>query len=166
MSESLINQITLDCLLNKPLYEKFVAKKLSQQIDKKEKKEYRRRIFILTKELLMSDEERNDILPDVKYAFDNYVKACIHSFKVQDANNPFTMGSENKINIEKIIDKEENICEKVNDKVVEERNIEDNVTEVENVIEENTETNEAIKKSIKSLHNTRLDHFVRYKKPK
>lgn len=164
MSESLINQITLDCLLNKPLYEKFVAKKLSQQIDKKEKKEYRRRIFLLTKELLMSDEERNDILPDVKYAFDNYVKACIHNFKVQDANNPFFSGNENKINVEKISDKEENICEELNDKVVEERNIEECVTE-ENATEENAETNEVIKKSIKSLHNTRLDHFVRYKKP-
>ena len=89
MSESYINQITLDCLLNKPLYEKFVAQKISKQITKKEKKEYRKRIFLLTKELLMSDEERNDILPDVKYAFDNYVKACIHCFKIQDENTLF-----------------------------------------------------------------------------
>ena len=162
MSESLINQITLECLLNKPLYEKFVAKKLSQQIDKKDKKEYRRRIFLLTKELLMSDEERNDILPDVKYSFDNYVKACIHSFKVQDANNPFynlDKVNVDKINVEKISDKEENISEEVSDKIVEERNV-----IKENDIEDNAETNEIIKKSIKSLHNTTLDHFVRYKK--
>ena len=162
MSESLINQITLDCLLNKPLYEKFVAKKISQQIDRKEKKEYRRRIFLLTKELLMSDEERNDILPDVKYAFDNYVKACIHCFKVQDANNPFynlDKVNVDKVNVEKNQDNEENACEEVNDKVVEERNV-----IKENAIEDNAESNEIIKKSIQSLHNTTLDHFVRYKK--
>jgi hypothetical protein len=91
MSEELINQITLNCLMNKHQYEKYVANKISKSIDDDDKKFYRKRIYCLTKELLLSKgkekEKDKDLSPDVKYAFDNYVKSCIHYFKVLDRHD-------------------------------------------------------------------------------
>ena len=86
MSEAFVNQVTLDCLLNKQQYEKYINKKISKSLDKKEINFYKKRILNLTKEFL-STEEYVDMLPEVKYAFDNYVKACVHSFKVLDNND-------------------------------------------------------------------------------
>ena len=86
MSEAFVNQVTLDCLLNKQQYEMYVNKKISKSLDKKEKEFYKKRILNLTKGFLSTEEELN-MLPEVKYAFDNYVKACIHCFKVLDNND-------------------------------------------------------------------------------
>lgn len=85
-TDSFVNQITLDCLMNKEQYAKYVAQKISKQISNKDKKFYRKRIVNVTKELLLTDSSLN-ILPDVKYAFDNYVKSCVHYFKLIDNND-------------------------------------------------------------------------------
>lgn len=85
-TDSFVNQITLDCLMNKEQYAKYVAQKISKRISNKDKKFYRRRIINVTKELLLPDSSLN-ILPDVKYVFDNYVKSCVHYFKLIDNND-------------------------------------------------------------------------------
>jgi transcriptional regulator with GAF, ATPase, and Fis domain len=87
MSNEFVNQITLDCLLNKKQYEKYVATQVSKSVHEEERKFYRKRIYCLTKELLLSKEEPENLLPDVKYAFDQYVKSCIHYFKVLDSHD-------------------------------------------------------------------------------
>ena len=87
MSDAFVNQVTLDCLLNKQQYEKYIKKNISKKMDKKEIIFYRNRINKLTKTFLYTNNEVDGLLPDVKYAFDNYVKACIHSFKVSDNND-------------------------------------------------------------------------------
>jgi hypothetical protein len=87
MSEDLINQITLNCLMNKKQYEKYVASQVSKSVHDEEKKFYRKRIYCLTKDLLLAKEEPMNLLPDVKYAFDNYIKSCIHYFKVLDSHD-------------------------------------------------------------------------------
>jgi hypothetical protein len=87
MSEELVNQITLNCLMNKKQYEKYVATQVSKSVQEEEKKFYRKRIYCLTKELLLTKEEPMNLLPDVKYAFDNYIKSCIHYFKVLDSHD-------------------------------------------------------------------------------
>jgi len=87
MSDDFVNQITLDCLLNKTQYEKYVATQVSKSIHEEEKKFYRKRIYCLTKELLLAKEEPTYLLPDVKYAFDQYIKSCIHYFKVLDSHD-------------------------------------------------------------------------------
>ena len=87
MSEELINQITLNCLMNKQQYERYLASKVSKSIQDEDKKFYRKRIYCLTKDLLLKKEEPDNLLPDVKYAFDQYVKSCIHYFKVLDSND-------------------------------------------------------------------------------
>jgi hypothetical protein len=82
MSEEFVNKITLEYLVNR---EYNVTIKTSK-VDKKDKKFYRKRIFNLTKEIL-SNEEPADVLPDVKHAFDNYVRHCVNYFKTIDCSD-------------------------------------------------------------------------------
>jgi len=90
MSQDLINQITLNCLMNKHQYEKYVTSKISKSINDDDKKIYKKRIIFLTKELLSNsnnEEKENTIAPDVKYAFEQYIKSCIQYFKLVDNND-------------------------------------------------------------------------------
>ena len=87
MSESFINQVTLDCLLNKQQYNKYLFNKTEKVSNRKDKKFYRKRIFSLTKELLLTKERPEFLFPDVEYAFDNYVNSCIQYFKTIDSND-------------------------------------------------------------------------------
>jgi hypothetical protein len=87
MSESFINQVTLDCLLNKQQYTKYLLNKTEKVSNRKDKKFYRKRIFSLTKELLLTKDKPEFLFPDVEYAFDNYVNSCIQYFKTIDSND-------------------------------------------------------------------------------
>lgn len=83
MSFDLINQITLDCLLNKD----YVKNYLNIQ-DKKNKSTedcniYRNRILELTTQLIDGSKPDN-LHDDVLYAYNNYINACIHHFKFVD----------------------------------------------------------------------------------
>ena len=152
MSDAFVNQVTLDCLLNKHQYEKYISKKISKDVDKKEKKFYRKRILNLTKDLLSSEAEvnGNNLLPDVKYAFDNYVRTCIHSFKILDSNDIIQSEYEN---IKKI---EQSREEKLIEECINDEDLVNKSTECENedeVIEE--EQNEEYKKT-KNINNQQL----------
>jgi hypothetical protein len=88
MSENIIHQITLDCLINKEVYEKMQHLKREKNVNRKDKKFYRKRILNLTRELLLKkDDDYSEINPDIKFAFDNYVKTCIQYFKIIDNND-------------------------------------------------------------------------------
>jgi hypothetical protein len=86
MSQSLVNQITLDCLLNKETMGKHVMKQREKQINKGELNFYRKRIYNLFKEII-TNKQPSDMPPDVKYAYDTFIKASIHYFKVADNND-------------------------------------------------------------------------------
>lgn len=86
MSQSLVNQITLDCLLNKEILEKHLIKQREKRINKEEFKFYRKRIFNLFKEII-TNNNLNNLSPDVKYAYDNFITATINYFKVSDNND-------------------------------------------------------------------------------
>jgi hypothetical protein len=83
MSSGIVDQITLECLMNKDLYGKLVANKKNAQDKKTDNKLYRKRIIALTKDLL-ANELQTDLMRDVEYAFNNYVKTCIRHFKITD----------------------------------------------------------------------------------
>jgi len=88
MTEDFINQITLDCLINKEVYDKMTIMKKQKNVNKKDKNFYRKRILNLTRELLLKkDDNYNEINPDIKVAFDNYIKTCIQYFKIIDNND-------------------------------------------------------------------------------
>jgi hypothetical protein len=86
MSQSLVNQITLDCLLNKETMGKHVMKQREKQINKEDFKFYRKRIFNLFKEIINNNSPQ-DLSPDVKYAYDTFIKSSIDYFKTVDNND-------------------------------------------------------------------------------
>ena len=87
MSDAFVNQVTLDCLLNKEMFNKHVKTQKAKLINKEERKFYKKRIYNLFKELLITKEEPEDLLPDVKYAYDNFIYSCINYFKTIDNND-------------------------------------------------------------------------------
>jgi hypothetical protein len=87
MSQAFVDQVTLDCLLNKSMFNAHVKNKKAQSINKEERKFYKKRIHNLFKELLINKSEPDDLLPDVKYAYDNFLNASINYFKTIDNND-------------------------------------------------------------------------------
>ena len=107
MSQAFVDQVTLDCLLNKSMFGAHVKNKRSQSVNKEERKFYKKRIYNLFKELLLTKTEPDDLLPDVKYAYDNFVNASINYFKTIDNNDLLqeeykTLDEEEIININAI----------------------------------------------------------------
>jgi len=86
MSEAFVNQITLDCLLNKEMYSTHLRSKKNQQQNKEDRKFYRKRTYNLFKEMISGNIPEN-LLPDVKYAYDNFINSTIHYFKTIDNND-------------------------------------------------------------------------------
>jgi len=84
MSENFIHQITLDYLINKENYKKSLEGTRSKNANRKDKKFYRKRILNLTRDLLIFKENEEPLFPDVKFAFEVYVKTCIEYFKTLD----------------------------------------------------------------------------------
>ena len=66
MSDDFVNRVTIDCLMNKEQYNKYITSKEIKSTNRKDKKFYRQRIYSLIKELLLSKEEKNHILPKGK----------------------------------------------------------------------------------------------------
>jgi hypothetical protein len=87
MSQAFVDQVTLDCLLNKSMFNAHVKNKKAHSINKEERKFYKKRIYNLFKEMLMNKTEPEDLLPDVKYAYDNFLNASINYFKTIDSND-------------------------------------------------------------------------------
>jgi len=87
MTENIISELTLECLMNKTQYAKYLSqsegKSNNKTVNKKEKRFYKRRIFDLTKQLL-NNEKPEMMFPDVSSAFDSYAKICIEYFKALD----------------------------------------------------------------------------------
>jgi hypothetical protein len=86
MSEAFVNQVTLDCLLNKEMYSSHLRSKKIQEQNKEDRNFYRKRSYNLFKELINNNPPEN-LLPDVKYAYDNFIKSTIHYFKTIDSND-------------------------------------------------------------------------------
>jgi hypothetical protein len=86
MSQSLVNQITIDCLLNREAMGEHVMKRREKQINKEELTFYRKRIYNLFKDII-SNNPPSDMPPDVKYSYDTFIKASIHYFKIADNND-------------------------------------------------------------------------------
>ena len=86
MSQAYVNQLTINCLVNKDMINKHVNKKQLKKEQKEEIKFYRKRTYNLFKEIINGTPPEN-LLPDVKYAYDNFVNASIHYFKTIDNND-------------------------------------------------------------------------------
>jgi hypothetical protein len=137
--------------MNKQQYEKYLCSKINKQNNLENKKNYSQRIIDLTKELLECEEMNEDkITPDVNYSFENYIKTCIHYFKIIDNNQ---MIQEQY----KELDDLGNNKEDLNDEIINLDQEDKEDQEGETFLE-----NSYMKKSIK-ICNANLDSFV-YKK--
>ena len=87
MSQAFVDQVTLDYLLNKDMFNKHIKTQKAKSINKEDRKFYKKRIYNLFKEILITKEEPEDLLPDVKYAYDNFINSCINYFKTIDNND-------------------------------------------------------------------------------
>jgi hypothetical protein len=136
INQNILNQITIDCLLNKGK-----KNKTNQVIkpNKKDKKFYRRRILNLTKEMLLNNYA-DDLLLDVHDAFETYVKSCIGYFKLKDETE--------------IIQEEYNI-DSLLDEITQDKLDADDIVSPE-------EANKLMMRSI-TLNNRPLDNFVKIK---
>jgi len=87
IAENMINQITLECLINKEQYNKFVANNNKYMLpNKRDKKFYRKRILQLTRDILTNNAPEK-MTNDVLFAFENYVKICIPYFQMIDESD-------------------------------------------------------------------------------
>ena len=86
MSQAYVNQLTINCLVNKDMINKHVNQKQLKKEQREEIKFYRKRTYNLFKELINGSPPDN-LLPDVKYAYDNFVNATVHYFKTIDNND-------------------------------------------------------------------------------
>lgn len=86
-SNEFLNQASLDFLINKKHYKIHLTNTKDKKINRKDKKFYRKRILSLSKDLLYKEEDEINVLTDIKFAFDNYVKSCINYFKLLDRND-------------------------------------------------------------------------------
>ena len=86
MSAGIVDQITLEYLMNRDMYKKLMTNKTVIAQKNKEKDFYKNRISHLTEELLANNEV-NGLFVDVSFAFENYVKTCIHYFKIIDESD-------------------------------------------------------------------------------
>ena len=145
-SDAFLNQASLDYLINTKQYKNhlisFTENTLNKKINKKDKRFYRRRILNLTKELLSKEESEIFISPDIKCAFDNLVKTCVHYFKILDRND--------------IIQEDYNDFD---DEIKEEKEI----SETEQILKEENE--KLLMRSVK-MSNHSLDNFIKIKMTK
>ena len=128
-SDAFLNKATLDYLINTKQYKiqfiSYTVIALNTKINRNDKKFYRRRILNLTKDLLSKEESEIIVSPDIKYAFDNLVKTCIHYFKILDRNdiiqedyNNFNKGIDDEIKEEKEISETDKFLKEENEKLL------------------------------------------------
>jgi hypothetical protein len=92
MSNDLVNQLTLNFLISKKQLQKLnkKTKETTDEIKIKEIQYYNERIKLLFNNLLVCDVP-DDLLFEVKNAFDNFIEKSIYYFKVHDNNDALEM---------------------------------------------------------------------------
>ena len=89
MSDNFISEITLEYLMNKDQYAKYILNKSNTSSNsssnsiRKDKKFYKKRIYDLTKQLI-NNEKPEGIYSGIIDTFELYTKICIEYFKTLD----------------------------------------------------------------------------------
>ena len=112
-----VDEVTLECLMNKEQYGKHVRKMpaslSSKKVNNSDRKFYKKRIYDLTKQLLNNEPISENIFPDVTNSFQTYIKACVDYFKTLDKtdilqedyqtiDNSIKIDRNNEINVDNI----------------------------------------------------------------
>jgi protoporphyrinogen oxidase len=117
-----VDEVTLECLMNKEQYGKHVRKmptsSESKKVNNSDRKFYKKRIYDLTKQLLNNEPVSENMFPDVTNGFQNYIKACVDYFKTLDKtdilqedyqtiDNSIKIDRNNEINVDNISNTQE-----------------------------------------------------------
>jgi protoporphyrinogen oxidase len=117
-----VDEVTLECFMNKEQYGKHVRKMpasfASKKVNNSDRKFYKKRIYDLTKQLLNNESVSENIFPDVTNGFQNYIKACVDYFKTLDKtdilqedyqtiDNSIKIDRNNEINVDNISNTQE-----------------------------------------------------------
>jgi len=117
-----VDEVTLECLMNKEQYGKHVRKMpasfASKKVNNSDRKFYKKRIYDLTKQLLNNESVSENIFPDVTNSFQTYIKACVDYFKTLDKtdilqedyqtiDNSIKIDRNNEINVDNISNTQE-----------------------------------------------------------
>jgi hypothetical protein len=119
-----VNDITLECLMNKKMYERLNLKNKKSAAERKERKFYRKRIIALTCEMLLNNTDDFQIEnEDVVNSFRQFTKNCIQYFKAIDENDRFQndlIVNTEEVNTENndIINEDNDVTDS-NDKIIE-----------------------------------------------
>ncbi len=154
-SESFVNQITLQYLMNKSQYSNYMEKKTSESTSKRERKFYSQRFIKLTKNLLRK-KDVEDMPADIKFAFESFLKSCIHHFKMTDHTETVQAEYDKEDIEEEQVGEEEIIEGEEEEQVVEE---EEQVEVVNEFIEGADE--EEMRSLKNKMENMYLDNFVK-----
>ena len=112
---SYVNDITLECLMNKKMYERLNLKNKKSAVERKERKLYRKRIISLTCEMLLNNTDDFQIEnEDVVNSFRQFTKNCIQYFKATDENDHYQKElspdtNKSNVDVDADIDKEQPI---------------------------------------------------------
>ena len=155
-SESFVNQITLQYLMNKSQYSNYLEKKTSESTSKRERKFYSQRFIKLTKNLLRK-KDVEDMPGDIKFAFESFLKSCIHHFKMTD-HTEIVQAEYDKEGEEGQVEEEEGQVEEEEEKELIEG--EELIEEEEELSEEQIKESEMRSLKVK-MENMYLDNFVK-----
>lgn len=157
-SNSYVNQVTLQFLMNKSQFSNYLEKKVADSISKREKKIYNKRFLDLIK-MLLKKKNVDDIPSDIKFTFESLLKSCIHHFKMTDHTECVQSEyykedtiNDNDINDNDINDNEINDTNDIND--INDTNDTNDINEI------NDEEMRSLKVKMENMY---LDNFIKSK---
>lgn len=83
-SESYITQLTLQYMVNKKQYGKYIEQKKTNETSTFDREKYNERFLAFTEDMLDTNKRIEDVPTHVKLAFENFLKTVIHHFKHLD----------------------------------------------------------------------------------
>jgi hypothetical protein len=83
-SESYITQLTLQYMVNKKQYGKYLEQKKSEETIITDREKYAERFLGFTEDMLDYNARAEDVPTHLKLAFENFLKTAIHHFKHLD----------------------------------------------------------------------------------
>ena len=158
-SESFVNQITLQYLMNKSQYSNYMEKKTSESTSKRERKFYSQRFIKLTKNLLRK-KDVEDMPADIKFAFESFLKSCIHHFKMTDHTETVQAEYDKEDVEEEVVNELIEAEEEGEEEVVEKGEQEGEEEEVVDELIEGADEEEMRSLKIK-MENMYLDNFLK-----
>jgi len=84
MTSNIINEITLNCLVNKFKLEKLIIKRHNNDVVQNDAQIFKKELIQLFNDLL-DDNSPEDILPCVKNSFNYYIEQCVCYLKIQNS---------------------------------------------------------------------------------